>query len=182
VLDMATTTVAVGKIRNAAVERRKIPEGWATDAEGRPTTDGETAYNGGTATPLGGSAERSSHKGYGLAIMVEILSALLSGGTACPLSPRKAPEGKPFDNGHFMLVVDPTPFRPEGEFQGELDRLVRSLRETKPIDPKQPVLVAGDKEEKSAKERAKTGIPVPPGLLAEVQKACAASGAQYLLG
>src|SRR5258708_3251346 len=103
VLDMATTTVAVGKIRNAAIERRAIPEGWATDAKGAPTTDAETAYNGGPATPLGGTPERSSHKGYGLAIMVEILSSLLSGGTACPLSPRVTPDGHALDNGHFML-------------------------------------------------------------------------------
>ncbi|MBI1774279.1 MAG: Ldh family oxidoreductase [Proteobacteria bacterium] len=182
VLDMATTTVAVGKIRNAAIERRAIPEGWATDAAGKPTTDGHIAYNGGSATPLGGTPERSSHKGYGLAVMVEILSALLSGGTACPLSPKVAPDGHGLDNGHFMLVVDPKAFRPDGGFPGELDRLMISLRGTRPIDPKQPVLVAGDKEEKSATARAKTGIPVPPGLMAEVKKTCEAAGAKFLLG
>jgi LDH2 family malate/lactate/ureidoglycolate dehydrogenase len=131
---------------------------------------------------LGGTPERSSHKGYGLAIMVEILSALLSGGTACPLSPRVPPDGRPHDNGHFMMVLDPKAFRPDGGFPGELDVLMRSLRKTKPIDPKQPVLVAGDKEEKSAAERQTSGIPVPPGLLAEVKKSCEAAGTQYLLG
>ena len=181
VLDMATTTVAVGKIRNAAIERRSIPEGWATDAKGASTTDGYTAFNGGTATPLGGSPERSSHKGYGLAVMVEILSALLSGGMACPLTPRVMPDGAPPGNGHFMMALDPKAFRPDGGFPAELDGLMASLRQTKPIDPKQPVLVAGDKEEKSAKERAKSGIPVPPGLLAEVKKSCEAAGVAFLL-
>src|SRR5207249_52572 len=79
VLDMATSTVAIGKLSVAARWARPIPEGWALDATGRPTTDAALAYETRLLTPLGGSREQGGHKGYGLAVMVDILSGVLAG-------------------------------------------------------------------------------------------------------
>ena len=79
-LDMATTTVAAGKIRNKANEKLQTPPGWLVTAEGKPSTDPHEVSKGGFMTPLGGTPDGSSHKGYGLAAMVNILSSALSGG------------------------------------------------------------------------------------------------------
>ena len=80
-LDMATTTVAAGKIRNKANENLPTPPGWLVTSEGKPSTDPREVSKGGFMTPLGGSPEGSSHKGYGLSAMVNILSSALSGAT-----------------------------------------------------------------------------------------------------
>jgi LDH2 family malate/lactate/ureidoglycolate dehydrogenase len=78
-LDMATTTVAAGKIRNKANENLPTPPGWLVTSEGKPSTDPREVSKGGFMTPLGGTPEGSSHKGYGLSAMVNILSSALSG-------------------------------------------------------------------------------------------------------
>ena len=81
-LDMATTTVAAGRIRNKANEGLPCPPGWVLDKEGHPSTDPlEAREKGGFLTSLGGSPENSSYKGYGLAVMVNILGSCLSGAT-----------------------------------------------------------------------------------------------------
>ena len=79
-LDMATTTVAAGKIRNKANENLPTPPGWLVTKDGLPSTDPREVSKGGFMTPLGGTPEGSSHKGYGLGAMVNILSSALSGG------------------------------------------------------------------------------------------------------
>ena len=79
---MATTTVAAGRIRNKANEGLPCPPGWVLDKEGLPSTDPlEAREKGGFLTSLGGSPENSSYKGYGLAVMVNILGSCLSGAT-----------------------------------------------------------------------------------------------------
>ncbi len=80
-LDMATTTVAAGKIRNKANENLATPPGWLVTAEGLPSTDPREVSKGGFMTPLGGTPDGSSHKGYGLGAMVNILSSALPGAT-----------------------------------------------------------------------------------------------------
>ena len=80
-LDMATTTVAAGKIRNKANENLPTPPGWLVTKDGQPSTDPLEVSKGGFMTPLGGTPEGSSHKGYGLGAMVNILSSALSGAT-----------------------------------------------------------------------------------------------------
>src|SRR5256886_6369136 len=79
VLDMATTTVAVGKLVVASRWGKPIPAGWALDDRGRPTTDPMVALKHRLLSPLGGSRELGGHKGYGLGVMVDILSGVLNG-------------------------------------------------------------------------------------------------------
>ena len=79
ILDMATSTVAIGKLRVHYLNDKPVPAGWATDDQGRPLTDAKAAYEARNMTPLGGLPEMSSHKGYGLGAMVEILCAMLTG-------------------------------------------------------------------------------------------------------
>ena len=116
-LDMATTTVAAGRIRNKANEGLPTPDGWVLDAEGRPSNDPLVAKEkGGFLTSLGGSPENSSYKGYGLAVMVNILATCLSGATLItdPMHTKK-PVG--MDIGHFFMAIDPGIFREPDDFQ-----------------------------------------------------------------
>lgn len=180
-LDMATTTVAYGKIRNKMNETAAMPLGWGTDAEGEPTRDPlDVTRRGGFMAPLGGTPEGASYKGYGLSVMVNILSSCLSGATLItdPMHTKK-PQG--YDIGHFFLAIDPKLFRPAGAFEADTERLCGDLRATRPIDPGQPVMVAGDPQWSLAEERMARGITVPPGLRARMIGVAEAAGVEWLL-
>jgi len=99
--DQSTTTVALGKITMAKAAGQSIPEGWAVDADGKPTTDPDAAIKG-SLVSMGG------YKGWGFGLMAEILAAGLTGGVLSrDVKPLKAPEGAPHDLGQFYIVIDP---------------------------------------------------------------------------
>jgi LDH2 family malate/lactate/ureidoglycolate dehydrogenase len=180
-LDMATTTVAAGRIRNKANEGLPCPPGWVLNKDGLPSTDPlEAREKGGFLTSLGGSPENSSYKGYGLAVMVNILGACLSGATLItdPMHTKK-PQGN--DIGHCFIAIDPGLFREPADFTADVARLCDDLRATKPVDPAQPVMVAGDPQWQNAERRRRDGIPVGPGLLNQVRQIAQASAAPWVL-
>jgi LDH2 family malate/lactate/ureidoglycolate dehydrogenase len=181
-LDMATSTVAFGRVRNKANENQPAPPGWVLDREGRPSTDPlDVVERGGSLTPLGGSREGASHKGYGLAVMVGILSSCLSGATLVT-DPQHTKKPQGLDIGHFFLALDPGLFRDPGDFRADVTTFCDSLRATRPADPAQPVLVAGDPERAVAERRGREGIPVGAGLLRKVRAIAEEAGAPWLLG
>lgn len=99
--DQSTTTVALGRITMAKAAGERIPEGWALDAEGNPTTDPAKALEG-SLLSMGG------YKGWGLGLMCDLLAAGLTGSRAGPdIAPLKAPEGAPHDIGEYYLLIDP---------------------------------------------------------------------------
>ena len=155
VLDMATTTAASGKLEIAARFGKSIPLGWALDEEARPTTDPRVAQRARKLLPLGGTREGGSHKGYGLAIMVEILSGVLTG-TISALSPPETAVRR----GHFFGAINIASFRPIEEFKREMDLLLRELKSTRPGEGQERVYVAGEIEYETARERAANGIPL----------------------
>lgn len=180
-LDMATCTVASGKVRNKVVEKQPIPPGWGMSGDGQPTTDPAEVMNGGFLAPLGGTPEGASHKGYGLAAMVNILSACLSGSTLItdPMHSRQ-PWG--LDVGHFFLALDPGMFRVPDDFMSDVTRFCNDLRSTDPLDPETPVMVAGDPERKVRDERLTKGIPLGPGMRRKLHEIAQRDGAEWLLG
>jgi LDH2 family malate/lactate/ureidoglycolate dehydrogenase len=181
-LDMATTTVAYGKIRNKLNEGLACPAGWVQIREGRPSTDPrDVAERGGFQTSLGGTPEGGSHKGYGLAVMVNILAACLAG-TTVPTDPQHTKKPAGMDIGHFFLALDPGQFRDRDAFRADVARFCDDLRITRPIDPSQPVMVAGDPERAAAARRMRDGIPVGRGLLSAVRKLAGECGAEWILG
>jgi LDH2 family malate/lactate/ureidoglycolate dehydrogenase len=180
-LDMATTTVAAGRIRNKANENQPAPPGWLLTKDGLPSTDPlEAVQKGGFLTSLGGSPEGSSYKGYGLSMMVNILGSCLSGATLItdPMHGKK-PQG--MDIGHFFLALNPTLFRAQDAFQVDVASLCDAMRATRPVDPDQPVMVAGDPQRRNAARRSRDGIPVGPGLLARIKAITAESGVPWTL-
>jgi LDH2 family malate/lactate/ureidoglycolate dehydrogenase len=182
-LDMSTSTVAVNKLKVHDLEGRPLPEGWFVDGDGRTVTDASAAVraawdgSGGGLTPLGGTRESGGHKGYGLAVMVQLLSCALSGGA---FSPTRGP-GEPDNIGHFFLVIDPSVFRPGGEFLDDVDEVVDVLHATPPA-PGGEVLVAGEPESRTRAERTRDGIPLPVSLLGRLADICSRTGAPFLLG
>lgn len=180
-LDMATTTVAAGRIRNKANEGLPTPDGWVLDKDGRPSNDPLVAREkGGFLTSLGGSPENSSYKGYGLAVMVNILSSCLSGATLVT-DPQHTKKPVGMDIGHFFMAIDPKIFRAPGEFESEVATFMGALRATTPVNPAQPVMVAGDPQWKLRDQRLRDGIPVGPGLLGQVRQIAQAAAAPWLL-
>ncbi len=180
-LDMATTTVAAGRIRNKANEGLPTPDGWVLDSEGRPSNDPLVAREkGGFLTSLGGSPENSSYKGYGLATMVNILGSCLAGATLVtdPMHTKK-PQG--MDIGHFFMAIDPGVFRDRDEFVADVTQFCNDLRATTPMDVAQPVMVAGDPQWNNAEKRMRDGIPVGPGLLNQVRQIAQACAAPWVL-
>jgi LDH2 family malate/lactate/ureidoglycolate dehydrogenase len=180
-LDMATTTVAAGRIRNKANEHLPTPDGWVLDKEGNPSNDPLVAKEkGGFLTSLGGSPENSSYKGYGLAVMVNILASCLSGATLItdPMHTKK-PAG--MDIGHFFMAIDPGIFRESDDFQTDVTTFLGALRSTTPVDPARPVMVAGDPQWKYAETRMAHGIPVGAGLMNQVRQIAQAAAAPWLL-
>jgi LDH2 family malate/lactate/ureidoglycolate dehydrogenase len=171
-LDMATTTVAANKVKVYWLNRKPVPEGWVVDGRGQSVTDSVQAmdylfgdHKQGGITPLGGTRDLGSHKGYGLATMVHILGGVLCGASFSPIRNRTQKVGDPNNLGHFFMAIDPKAFREEGAFQNDLDDVIDILHDTKRADPAKPVLVAGDPENATRTERMRDGIPLPPDLI-----------------
>ena len=157
VLDMATSTVAVGKLELARRRGEPIPLGWAVDKHGAGTTDPNDYWDGGALLPLGSTPELSSFKGYGLGILVDILSGVLSGvgfGAALSREDRTV--------GHFLGAIRIESFRPVEDFKEMMDDMIRSLRSTPTGLGDERVLVPGLKEHETYQERSRTGIPLHP--------------------
>jgi len=187
-LDMATSSVANNKIKVYELNGKTLPPGWVLDGKGEAVRDPKAALKiiydkegGGGQTPLGGTAEMSSHKGYGLAMMGHILGGTLSGGSFSPIRNKTQKSSDPDRLGHFFLAIDPKAFRPEGAFEDDLDAAIDVLHATPPVDPALPVLVPGDPERASRAARLKDGIPIPEALLSKIKAVCERSGVPFLL-
>jgi ureidoglycolate dehydrogenase (NAD+) len=155
-LDMATSQVAINRIFNARDEGRSIPEGWGVDERGEPTTDPALVKSAG---PLGG------YKGYGLALMVEVLCGVLAGaGVREGVGDLYGGETAPQDTGHFHLAIDPERTVGRDRFAAVLEGLLGELRAIPPGPGFDEVLVPGDPEERARAERERSGVPVEPAL------------------
>lgn len=188
VLDISTSTVAANKVKVYDLNHWTLPSGWVTDEAGQSITDAARAMEyvfkrpDGGLTPLGGSPEMRSHKGYGLGLMVQILSSTLSGGSFSPLREQTQKSSDPDNIGHFFLAIDPKMFRAAGEFEDDLDAVIDVLHRTRAIDESSPVLVPGDPETEARAKRQQDGIFVPDALSAKIRAICERSGVPFLLG
>jgi len=169
-LDMASTTVAMGKVYGAMVRGEpSIPAGWAMDSEGVPTTSTETALNG-LLMPLGG------YKGSGLSMMVEILCGALSGGAMSSELGGLRIQTRPFRVGQTFLAIDVARFMPLEQFQERMERLVTMVKSSRPARGYEEVLVAGEPEWRMEAVRKREGIPVPVNLWEKLGEIAARKG------
>ena len=163
VVDFATTIVAEGKLQVARAKREPVPPGWVMDKEGNPSTNVEDFYAGGTLLPFGG------HKGYGLAMVAEVLSSTLSG-----LSETR---GKRAGHGTFVMALNPAAFRTYTDFATENDALFAKVRGMAPAKGFNEVMVPGDPEMRARAKRLVDGIPVAEDTWAKIQSTADELGA-----
>ena len=166
VVDMASSTAARGKIRVLAAEGRPIPEGWAVDAEGRPTVDAKAAMEG-VVLPMAG------HKGYGIALAVEIISSVLSGSNLAVDAPREflrdgATVLDAWGIGHFAMALDLGAFAGSSVFSETLERLLSSVTESRRSPDVARILLPGQLEWECRAERLELGIPVSARVLSSL--------------
>ncbi|CAF0950470.1 unnamed protein product [Brachionus calyciflorus] len=144
VLDMATSTVAFGKVELSDRKDQVIPNSWGADKNGNPTTDPKKVLNGGGLLPLGGPEESSGYKGYGLNLMVEILCGILSGSLYGPHIRTWQTSSGEANLGQCFMAINPGNFA--DNFEDRLQDLMDYCRNITPVDKNKPVLVAGDPE------------------------------------
>ncbi len=174
VLDMATSVVPRGKLEVYNRLGKTLPDGWATDETGRGTNDPARVLKnlveraGGGLLPLGGEGElHSGHKGYGLALLVDILSAVLPGAAYANLVYPKSADGKPLPSeiGHFFGALRIDGFRPADEFKADMDDLMRRLKNSPKAEGADRIYIHGEKEFETQEERQAQGIPLHPTVL-----------------
>ena len=185
VIDMATSATAYGKIEIARRRREPIPAGWAIDHAGRSTTDPDDVLAGGSMLPLGSDRERGGHKGYGLAVMVDVLCAVLSGANWGPFTPPFALRlelpsrsvGKGI--GHFFGAMRIDGFIEADEFKRQIDDFVRTFRATRPAPGTDGPLIPGDPEREAERVRRVSGVPLILPVVEELRAVSQKTGVPF---
>lgn len=169
VLDMSTAVATLGKLEVYNRMGKKLPLGWATDEKGQSCDDpGRVLSNirskaGGGILPLGGEGEEfGGHKGYGLDLLVDILSGVLSGSGNTNLLYPKTPDGKPLPSlvGHFFAALRVDFFRPLEEFKRDMDDLIRRLKKSAKAEGQERIYIHGEKEFELEEKYRREGIPL----------------------
>lgn len=156
ILDFATSRMAHGKARVALNKGEQVPPGYIIDGEGRPTTDPAHVFAS-PDHPLGALLPFGDHKGAGLSLIAELLSAGLMGAARIDQKPQKSW----VINSLFGIIIDPARLEPDAELRrSRTESYLAFVRAAKPMDPANPVLAPGDKERKVRIERQEAGIPL----------------------
>jgi LDH2 family malate/lactate/ureidoglycolate dehydrogenase len=180
VLDMATSTVPIGKIKVYEKKGLKLPLGWGLDDDGVVTDDPKKVQSGGPGAlmPLGGTDIMSGYKGYGLALLVDIFCGVLSGGAnltdiGFPHEPREA------NVSHFFLAAKVDAFRPLADFGAQMDHLVQMLKAAPKAKDQERIYIAGEKEYEQAAKNRELGVPLIRPVVEDLQKDGAAVGVPF---
>ncbi|SHJ54864.1 ureidoglycolate dehydrogenase (NAD+) [Anaerobranca californiensis DSM 14826] len=153
ILDMATSEVAFGKILHARNIGSTIPEHWGVDEEGNPTTDPNKVKS---LVPFGGP------KGYGLAMMIDILSGILTGSAFGPyITPMYGDYDKMRKLGHLFIAIDTSVFIEKEDFLNNIDKMITDIHQVKPAPGFERVMIPGEPEQLKEDERLINGIPIP---------------------
>lgn len=175
VYDIACSVAAQSQVRMAQEEGVQLPEGLAIDENGNPTRD-PAAANRGSILPFG------AHKGYGLALMIELLAGVLTGNnhtTQVPLLPNQSTFSDSAGVGHTLVAVDPGYFGSATLFKQQTAEVVREMKAT-PLRPGfDEVFVPGERSWRCMDERDEQGIPIPPGLLKTVRALGESAGVPF---
>lgn len=164
ILDMATSAAAKSKIYLALEKGESIPLGWALDKDWNPTTKPEEALKG-ALLPVGG------HKGYGLALMVDMLTGVLAGaGSLDEIGSLHHQMDRSQNVGFMFIVINPALVRGEKDFEADVNKLKDKIKSVPKADDIEEVLLPGEKEYKTKQYRLKNGIPVPLNVMNQLDK------------
>ncbi|MEZ5551770.1 MAG: malate/lactate/ureidoglycolate dehydrogenase [Pseudomonadales bacterium] len=169
VLDMATSAVAMGKVRVAHMKGERVPDGALVDHEGLATTDPAVMYQ----EPFGALGPFGAHKGYGLAVMCELLGGALAGEwTAQPGNPRD----NTIVNHMLMFVLDPAAFGGLENFRSEVKAMVDYLHSSQPARGNDRVRIPGEPEQEALAARIAEGVPIDDNSWSSLLQAAQAAG------
>lgn len=159
VLDIATTVVSYGTVKNHALQGKAMPEGWMIDREtGQPITDPARSGQG-VLLPIGG------YKGAGLALILGLLAGTLNGaGVGRAVVDFNADERSATNTGHFILALDVRRFIDPALFAAAVVAHLDELRASAPLPGADPIRLPGEERARRRAERVRTGIPIPPAL------------------
>jgi LDH2 family malate/lactate/ureidoglycolate dehydrogenase len=173
IIDMATSMAAKGKIREAVRKGEKIPEGWAIDKDGNPTTNAQAAVDG-LVLPMSG------HKGSALALMIECFAGVLTGSTfGTEVVMQYGDDPRPANVGHWLIVFKPEGFLSTSVFKSRMKRFCSELRAIKPAKGFEKVLLPGDKERITTKKINEQGIEIDDALLEQLKEIANESGVAF---
>jgi LDH2 family malate/lactate/ureidoglycolate dehydrogenase len=164
VLDMATTVAAFGKVKTMAQRGETMPEGWMVDREGKPLTDPKRMDEG-FLLPIGG------YKGYGLALVFGILAGTLNGAAmGRDVVDFNHDDATPTNTGQAMLAIDIGAFEDPEIFKRRIDTLARDIRGSQRMKGVERIWLPGEQSHAKYRDRLENGVPVPPALLASLNK------------
>jgi L-2-hydroxycarboxylate dehydrogenase (NAD+) len=167
VLDMATTVAAYGKVKTKAQRGEPLPEGWMMDHQGQPLTDSARSAEG-LLLPIGG------YKGYGLALVFGLLAGTLNGAAmGKDVIDFNADDTSATNTGQAMVAISLSAFGDVTEFKRRVDTLIRDLRNSRKMPGVERILVPGEQSRAKFQQRSREGIPMPPQLLASLNKLAA---------
>ena len=161
-IDLATSVVARGNVIAASKKNEAIPEGWALDHQGRPTTDAKEALLGTILTMAG-------HKGYALALMVEVFSSILSGAAVGPkIGSMYKDLDRPQNVGHFFCLLNIAAFLDTEEFKQRIDATIDQLKTSKRRPGVEEILIPGERSARNAALNEARGIAINDETLSEL--------------
>jgi L-2-hydroxycarboxylate dehydrogenase (NAD+) len=170
VLDMATTVVSYGTVKQYAQRGEPLPSGWITNAAGEAITDATRAGEG-FLLPIG------AYKGSGLALMLGLLAGVLNGAAfGRDVVDFNADDHSATNTGHVLIVVDPGRFLPVEVFKREVDRHVRDLHASRRLPGVEAIYMPGEQRHARIQERTARGIPLPAALVADLDRLAASVG------
>ena len=174
-LDIATSTVAGGKVFSAAALGESIPEGWIVDEQGRPATDPSTFPAKSTLTPM------AAHKGYGLAFLVEILSGVLTGAAVAGsvLSYAYDDPSKPTNHGASFVAIQIEALIARAEFDKRMQSLIEKIRNAPKVAGVQHILLPGDREQKHKAKAQEKVVNVLEDVWMKISEVSALSGIYF---
>jgi LDH2 family malate/lactate/ureidoglycolate dehydrogenase len=165
-VDLATSLVARGNIIAAQKKGESIPPGWALDPDGNPTTDASQALLGTVLTMAG-------HKGYALALMVEVLSSVLSGSAiGSSIGSMYKNLDRKQDVGHFFCLLDIEAFMDVSEFKQRIDEMIDRIKSCRKRPGVEEILVPGERSARTTRENAQHGIKLEAATLKELRQLC----------
>jgi LDH2 family malate/lactate/ureidoglycolate dehydrogenase len=174
-LDCATSVVQRGKIEMYDREGKDCPVGWVIDKEGKPRTDTkqilkDLVTGDAACVPVGGAGEETAgYKGYGYAMIVEIMSSCLQAGNHMrALIGSQGGKKCPIELGHFFMAIDINAFRDVDEFKAQVAAINKEIRESRKMPGAERIWTPGEKEYYIEKDRTANGVPIPPGLRPEM--------------
>jgi LDH2 family malate/lactate/ureidoglycolate dehydrogenase len=159
VLDMGTGLISMGKLMHARMTGGRIPEGWALDGQGRPTTDGQAAR---LPLPLGGP------KGSGLSLMIECITSLVVGNPLLAEALERTPAGRRHRQNGLALAIDLARFGDPAAFRREVDRVVTAIKALPRAPEVLEILMPGERGHRTFTQRSREGIPLPRPIFDEL--------------